>query len=67
MTMADDEGRKGSSIEVIAVVVIAVFVIAVLFGLFSAITGLVWWIIKMAVLFAVLFFAVRWALRRSMR
>jgi len=65
--MATEEERRGGGLETVAVVVIAVFVIAVLFGLFSAITGLVWWIVKTAVLIGVLFLAVRWALRRSMR
>ena len=65
--MASEEEGRGGGLETVAVAVIAVFVIAVLFGLISAITGLVWWIVKTAVLIGVLFLAVRWALRRSMR
>jgi|GEM_PF-888323 hypothetical protein len=65
--MPDEGEGRGSAIEVLAVVVIAVFAITILFGLFSAITGAIWWAIKLAVLIAVLFFAIRWAWRRSLR
>ncbi len=65
--MPDEGEGRGSTIEILAVVVIAVFAITILFGLFSAITGAIWWAIKLAVLIAVLFFAIRWALRRSLR
>ena len=44
---------------------IAVFVAVVLFGLFSAIAGLVWSIVKLVVLVVLLWVCVRWAMRRS--
>ena len=61
-----DGGREGlGGLEVAAVVIVAVFLAVVLFGLFSAIAGLVWSMVKLLMLVVVLWLLVRWALRRS--
>ena len=65
--MGDDEKGKLGIVEIAAVGVVALFAAAVLFVLFGAIAGAVWWTLKMAVLVLVLFVMVRWAFRRATR
>ena len=65
--MGDDEKGKLGIVEIAAVGVVALFAAAVLFVVFHAIAGAVWWTLKMAVLVLVLFVMVRWAFRRATR
>jgi hypothetical protein len=62
-----DEKKGLGGVEVASVVVVGVFAVVVLFWLFGFIAGAVWWAVKVAMLIAVLFLVVRWAIRRSVR
>jgi len=62
--------EKGSGVgllEVGAVLVVGLFAVVLLFVLFGFIAGIVWWLIKIAVLVLVLFLIVRWAFKRASR
>ncbi len=65
--MSDTDKSGAGAIEIAAAVIVVAFAVTILFVIFSAIAGVVWWTIKMVILIVVLFVAVRWVLRRSTR
>ena len=65
--MAGNDTQGMGGVELASIVVVAVFAIVILFVVFSALAGAVWWAIKTAALIAILFLIVRWAFRRSTR
>jgi len=66
-TVSDTDKSGAGAIEIAAAVIVVAFAVTILFVIFSAIAGVVWWTIKMVILIVVLFVAVRWVLRRSTR
>jgi apolipoprotein N-acyltransferase len=65
--MAGNDKQGMGGVELVSIAVVAVFAIVLLFVVFSALAGAVWWAIKTAALIVILFLIVRWAFRRSTR
>ena len=65
--MDDHDKPTWGTGSLVALGIVLIFLVTLLFGVLSALAGLVWTLIKVAVVMLVLWVVLRWAFKRSQR